>query len=143
VDITFRETYSLSLQVFIFSPEDGGSMCLQPRSGFTTQKNVDVFTALRTSYLTKSHLYYLLSSRMAGHKQLTVLFGSNRNEIFQGYCCHMCINSLIALMLEAASTSETSVNFYRTTRRNILEDSHLHTGRRENLKYHQANTRCG
>jgi hypothetical protein len=33
---------------------------------------------------------------------------------------------LIALMMEAASTSETSVNFYQTTRRNIPEDSHLH-----------------
>jgi hypothetical protein len=32
---------------------------------------------------------------------------------------------LIALMMEAASTSETSVNFYQTTRRNNLEDSHL------------------
>jgi hypothetical protein len=32
---------------------------------------------------------------------------------------------LIALMMEAESTSETSVNFYHTTRRNIPEDSHL------------------
>jgi hypothetical protein len=31
----------------------------------------------------------------------------------------------IALMMEAASTSETSVNFYQTTRRNNPEDSHL------------------
>jgi hypothetical protein len=29
-------------------------------------------------------------------------------------------------MMEAASTSETSVNLYQTTRRNIPEDSHLH-----------------
>jgi hypothetical protein len=29
-------------------------------------------------------------------------------------------------MMEAASTSETSVNFYQTTRRNNSEDSHLH-----------------
>jgi hypothetical protein len=42
--------------------------------------------------------------------------------------------SIIALMMEAARTSETSVNFYHTTRRNIPEDSHLHTRRRENLK---------
>jgi hypothetical protein len=34
-----------------------------------------------------------------------------------------------------ASTSETSVNFYQTTRRNIPEDSHLHTHRREKLKF--------
>jgi hypothetical protein len=29
-------------------------------------------------------------------------------------------------MLEAASTSETSVNFYHTTRHNIPEECHLH-----------------
>jgi hypothetical protein len=40
----------------------------------------------------------------------------------------------IALMMEAASTSETSVNFYQTTRRYNPEYSHLHTRRRENLK---------
>jgi hypothetical protein len=34
---------------------------------------------------------------------------------------------LIALMMEAASTSETSVNFYQTVRHNIPEDSHLDT----------------
>jgi hypothetical protein len=39
-------------------------------------------------------------------------------------------------MMEAASTSETSVNFYQTTRRNTPEDSHLHTRRRENLESH-------
>jgi hypothetical protein len=37
-------------------------------------------------------------------------------------------------MMEAASTSETSVNFYQTTRRYNPEDSHLHTRSRENLK---------
>jgi hypothetical protein len=35
--------------------------------------------------------------------------------------------SIAALMIEAASTSETSVKFYHTTRRYNLEDSHLHT----------------
>jgi hypothetical protein len=38
----------------------------------------------------------------------------------------------MALVMEA-NTSETSVN-YQTTRRKNLEDSHLHTHRRENLK---------
>jgi hypothetical protein len=33
---------------------------------------------------------------------------------------------LIALMMEAVSTFETSINSYETTRRNIPEDSHLH-----------------
>jgi hypothetical protein len=35
---------------------------------------------------------------------------------------------------EVFAASETSVNFYEATRRNIPEDSHLHTRRRENLK---------
>jgi hypothetical protein len=43
---------------------------------------------------------------------------------------------LIALMMEAASTSETSVHFCQTKRRNSPEDNHLHTRRRENLKSH-------
>jgi hypothetical protein len=35
--------------------------------------------------------------------------------------------SIIPMMMKAASNSETSVNFYETTRRNIPEDSQLHT----------------
>jgi hypothetical protein len=41
---------------------------------------------------------------------------------------------LITLMMEAARTSETLLNFYQTTRCYNPEDSHLHTYRRENLK---------
>jgi hypothetical protein len=47
------------------------------------------------------------------------------------------IRVMMALITEAASTSETSVNVYQTTRRNNPADSHLHTRRRENLKSHQ------
>jgi hypothetical protein len=43
-------------------------------------------------------------------------------------------------MLEAASTSETLVNFYHAIRYNIPEDSHLHTCHCENLKYHHVGT---
>jgi hypothetical protein len=39
----------------------------------------------------------------------------------------------IALMVVAACISETTVNFFQTTRRNNPEESHLHTRRRENL----------
>jgi hypothetical protein len=35
-------------------------------------------------------------------------------------------NIPMALMMEAAGTSEKSVNFYHPTRRNTPEDSHLH-----------------
>jgi hypothetical protein len=41
---------------------------------------------------------------------------------------------IIAVMIEATSTSETKVNFYQTTRCYNPEDSHLHTHRRENIK---------
>jgi hypothetical protein len=47
--------------------------------------------------------------------------------------------SIITLMMEAVSTSEMSVNFYHTKLRNIPEDSHIHTHRRQNLKYHHGN----
>jgi hypothetical protein len=43
-----------------------------------------------------------------------------------------------ALMMEAASASETSVKFYQTTRHNNIEDSYLRTHCRENLKSHQV-----
>jgi hypothetical protein len=39
-------------------------------------------------------------------------------------------------MVEAAITSEMSVNFYQTTRRDIPRDGLLHTRGRENLKSH-------
>jgi hypothetical protein len=41
---------------------------------------------------------------------------------------------ITALMIEAARTSESLVNFYQATRRYNPEDSHLRTHRRENLK---------
>jgi hypothetical protein len=44
--------------------------------------------------------------------------------------------ALIAVMMEAANTSENSADFYQTTRHNNLEDGHLHTRRPENLKFH-------
>jgi hypothetical protein len=43
------------------------------------------------------------------------------------------------LMMEAARTSETLVNFYQTTRRYNPEDSHLHSRRRQNLKSYLCN----
>jgi hypothetical protein len=39
-------------------------------------------------------------------------------------------------LMEAASSTEMSVNFYQTTRLTIPEDSHLHTRRREDIKSH-------
>jgi len=43
---------------------------------------------------------------------------------------------MIALMMEALRTSETSVHFNVSTRRYTPEDTKLHTRSRENLKSH-------
>jgi hypothetical protein len=63
-------------------------------------------------------------------KALNCLTGSHISNLLL-VCC-----LLIALMLEAVSTSEMSVNFYYTTWRNNPEDSHLHTHCHKNLKSH-------
>jgi hypothetical protein len=47
------------------------------------------------------------------------------------------IKAIIALMMDVASTSETSVNVYQTARRNNPKDSQIHNCRRENLKSHK------
>jgi hypothetical protein len=49
---------------------------------------------------------------------------------------------IITLMIEAARTSETSVNFCETTRRNIPEDRRLRIRRPENLKSHEVAFGC-
>jgi hypothetical protein len=56
------------------------------------------------------------------------------------YCLHLQCRRLefVSLLMEAASTCETSVVLYRTALRNIPQDSHLHTRRRENLKSHRV-----
>jgi hypothetical protein len=52
------------------------------------------------------------------------------------YCCDLKWMSTEALIMEAARTSETSVDIQLRTRQYIPEDSELHTCRRENLKSH-------
>jgi hypothetical protein len=49
------------------------------------------------------------------------------------------IRAMMVLMMEAASTSETSVNFYQTTWSNNPEYSHFHIRRPESLKSHAGN----
>jgi hypothetical protein len=51
--------------------------------------------------------------------------------------------SIIALIIVAASTSETSVDFYQITRRNIPEDSHIYNRSRKNVKSHQDGSGLG
>jgi hypothetical protein len=59
----------------------------------------------------------------------TVLSSSPSEDVF----CTL-ETLLEGLMMEAARTSETLVNFYQTTQRYNPEDSHLCTHRHENLK---------
>jgi hypothetical protein len=47
------------------------------------------------------------------------------------------------MMMEVASSSETSVNFYQTTWLNNPEDSYVETRHHENLKSYFQNTRYG
>jgi hypothetical protein len=49
---------------------------------------------------------------------------------------------LIALIMEALRTPETSVKFDETTRNYIRESCDLHTGRRQNLKSHERSRSC-
>jgi hypothetical protein len=57
-------------------------------------------------------------------------------EVYRRFRGALCLRYQTALIMKAVSTSETSANFYHTTRRNNPEDGHLHTRRRENLKSH-------
>jgi hypothetical protein len=55
-------------------------------------------------------------------------------------CCYSTTNRfsarglLVALMMEAPSTSETPINFYETKRRYIPVGCYLHIRRRKNMK---------
>jgi hypothetical protein len=53
-------------------------------------------------------------------KHRLILFMLNFSKVLAAFI-------IIPLMMETASTSETSVNVYQTTQRYNPEDSHLHT----------------
>jgi hypothetical protein len=57
----------------------------------------------------------------AASMKMTVSWDVASCRLVEVYRCFMAI----ALMMEVVSISETSINFYQTTRRNIPEDSHL------------------
>jgi hypothetical protein len=62
-------------------------------------------------------------------------------EIYRPFTGTCCLHHQGFMMMEATSSSEPSDNFNQTTRLNNPEDSYLHTGRtgrRENLKSHNA-----
>jgi hypothetical protein len=58
------------------------------------------------------------------------------SEVFAA-CIIRAMTKVMALMIKAASTSETSVHFHQITRRKNPEVIHHHTFRRENLKPHK------
>jgi hypothetical protein len=74
-------------------------------------------------------------------QQQTIFFFTIEREILVSHGGEYEDGLLIALMMEAASTSKKSVNFYQTTRRNNQEDSHLHTTERYDT--HEARTATG
>jgi hypothetical protein len=57
-------------------------------------------------------------------------------EVYRRFRGASCLHQLIVLMMEAASTSETLINFCQTARCYNPEDSHLHTRCHENLKFY-------
>jgi hypothetical protein len=73
--------------------------------------------------------------------------GNFENDCLLGCCAashrnvltfRMCLPPPSSGGYDENSTYETSVNFYKTTRRNFSEIRHLYTRRRENLKCHQG-----
>jgi hypothetical protein len=64
------------------------------------------------------------------------LVSLQRTRLSSGTLRHVFSRAIISLLTEATNTPETSVNFYQTTGCHILEDSLLHTRRRQNLKSH-------
>jgi hypothetical protein len=43
-----------------------------------------------------------------------------------------------SMMMEAVRTNETSVYLYETSQSSVTEGCHLHTRRREKMKYHNC-----
>jgi hypothetical protein len=94
-------------------------------AGSVSETSINVYQTTRRNNREDSYLHTLCRENLKSH--LVNLYGrllfavleirspSNQDKIL-----------LIALMMEAASTSETSVSFYQTIRRNNPEDSLLH-----------------
>jgi hypothetical protein len=75
-------------------------------------------------------ILYEISVLAAASMKMTVFWVVASCRLVEAYrrfkgTCHLLFQDDDALMMEAASTSETSVNLYQTTRRNNPEDSHF------------------
>jgi hypothetical protein len=84
----------------------------------------------------KKHAYFVRDRLLEQYNgyvcRLLLVFAASVSDT--GPLDHQVTKSLIALMMEAARTCETLVNFYQITRGYNPEDSHLRTHRRENLR---------
>jgi hypothetical protein len=72
-----------------------------------------------------------LNSQTTNHKKLAVFWDVAPCRLTD------VSDVLAASFIRPLCTSETLVNIYQTSQRNIPDDSHLHTRRRENLISHQ------
>jgi hypothetical protein len=89
----------------------------------TSQRAVDIRLRTRQCIPEDSELYTRRRENFKSH--IVNLYG-------EAILCF--IRSFIALMMEAARTSETSVDNYFTRQYNPEDNSELHTRRRENFK---------
>jgi hypothetical protein len=70
---------------------------------------------------------FLTTSNYFQHAVSSYVLGKNiiLRNFFKQPLNRFQVLTAASMKMEAASTSETSVNFYQTARRNIPEDSHL------------------
>lgn len=73
------------------------------------------------------------------HIDIVVVRNCTTKELFKSTLkTHTRTHTLIALIVESASTSDPSVKVCQTTWRHIPEDSSLHTRCPENLQFHRT-----
>jgi hypothetical protein len=103
-------------------------------AGSTSETSVNCYQSTRRNDPEDSHLHTRRHENLKSH--LVNLYGEAT------LCYVRRFDTFIYLMMEAASISETSLNFCQTTWRNDAEDRRLYTRRHENLKSHLVNL-CG
>jgi hypothetical protein len=109
--------YFDNVSLFSFYPQDsdvGETHCL-----IRTTEPVHLPASLSTGYIPRGAKNQVLKS--GKNERLSDLNVSHK--LCRTYL--LAASIIIALMMEAANTSETSVNFYQTTRRYNQKDSHL------------------
>jgi hypothetical protein len=122
-----RDSYVAVMQ--LDKPIQCSSLWLQLKSLIISRQS-SFFTDGTVPLLTKSSSWM----KSTWIKIKSRIWGSHSGEDFDaGLLDFVSSYQHFTLMIEVASTSETSVNFYQTTRHYDPEDSHLHTCHHENL----------